>query len=202
MAVRPAVHARLYQDFYSRQASRSELVRSLDEDSKALHHPVLSAHPKARQPSIVVKPEADQQETQPVCPSTTRETRFKPYFPGEKREDQRGSDGPRKAAPLTHREVSSLFELREEASLTARTAPKTLRKVDPPLLAYKPKFGISQLRKQAKPIIGKYYSQLTPVERTISYSSGCNVQKIIKTGKEMISYSDSKAMFSALSQPH
>lgn len=50
------------------------------------------------------------------------------------------------------------------------------------------------------PLITKYYSQLTPFTQTLSYSSGCDQSKILQSGKHMIRYTDSKAMFEALQQ--
>lgn len=103
---------------------------------------------------------------------------------------------PEAKPPLSPRDLSTLFALRKDTPKVSPLSPKdTPRR--PPNLPSKSRFRAS-LQSQFNPMIGKYYSQLTPFQQTLSYSSGCDLDKIQREGRELLKYSDSRAMLAAL----
>jgi len=92
------------------------------------------------------------------------------------------------------RAVSSLSTLRKDSPRSEALNPYETPLRSSPF----PKKSRFQASAQFTPLIGKYYSQLTPFQQTFSYPSGCNLRKIQQEGKEMINYCDPQAMLAAL----
>lgn len=173
------IHARLYQDFFERRNNRELLLRHLEEQGRGLAYPGLT-HEAFQTPT---RETISQGKTQERVREEVQDARLKlPVLDSNSHQSLRA--------------VSSLSTLNKdsprskplnpyETPLRSSPFPKTSR--------FRP-----SLQPTFTPLIGKYYSQLTPFQQTFSYSSGCNLRKIQQEGREMINYCDSQAMLAAL----
>lgn len=165
---RESIHSRLYRDFFRRQENRKLLLRHLEEQPQG-KIPYRAAGREATRPLEAVEA------------SETQDNRLKV---------------PRTTSPLNTQEIASLFAFRKDSPRTSVLSPKET----PPRPAHLPaksRFRAA-LQQPNNPMIGKFYSQLTPFRQTLSYSTGCDWGKIQREGKEMLKYSDSQGMLAAL----
>lgn len=169
---RQSIHDRLYQDFFDRRNNRQLLLRHLEEQAKGLPYPMVSHGP---------------------FQTPTRVSVSRPETQIKRREPEQDSRLKVPDSKLSLRAVSSLSTFRKDSPPSEALNPyETPLRSNP--FPKKSRFHSPQFT----PLIGKYYSQLTPFQQTFSYSSGCNLRKIQQEGKEMINYCDPQAMLAAL----
>lgn len=167
---RPSIHVRLYQDYFDRRNNRQQLLQHLEGQP---------LYPLARLKAGSRGSVNSHCETveEPVTPDSRLKV-------------------PEAKPSLSTQDITSLFALRTSTPRSNALTPKETPS-RPAHLPAKSRFRAA-LQQTYSPMIGKYYSQLTPFKQTLSYSSGCDLGKVQREGREMLKYSDSRGMLSAL----